>query len=180
MQIVVPEEYKPLWIHDADHPIVKVPHPALRKVAPDVTKITKKTQLLVDDMLRIMRKANGVGLAAPQLGIDQRVVVIAPMDYRPMALINPVITRMEGEIVGTEGCLSLPGLYGSVTRAKFVEVDCLDRRGREITIELEGLPARVLQHEVDHLDGVLFIDKVDVATLHWAMPGEQDANDDLG
>lgn len=176
MQIVVPEEYKPLWIHDADHPIVKVPHPALRKVAPEVTKITKKTQLLLDDMLRIMRKANGVGLAAPQLGIDQRIIVIAPMDYRPMALINPVITKMEGEVVGTEGCLSLPGLYGSVTRAKFVEVDCLDRRGREITLELEGMPARVLQHEVDHLNGVLFIDKVDVATLHWAMPGEQDAD----
>lgn len=176
MQIVVPEEYKPLWIHDADHPIVKVPHPALRKVAPVVTKITKKTQLLLDDMLRIMRKANGVGLAAPQLGIDQRIIVIAPMDYRPMALINPVITKMEGEVVGTEGCLSLPGLYGSVTRAKFVEVDCLDRRGREITLELEGMPARVLQHEVDHLNGVLFIDKVDVATLHWAMPGEQDAD----
>lgn len=176
MQIVVPEEYKPLWIHDKDHPIVKVPHPALRKVAPDVTKITKKTQLLLDDMLRIMRKANGVGLAAPQLGIDQRIIVIAPMDYRPMALINPVITKMEGEVVGTEGCLSLPGLYGSVTRAKFVEVDCLDRRGREITLELEGMPARVLQHEVDHLNGVLFIDTVDVATLHWAMPGEQDAD----
>jgi peptide deformylase len=145
-------------------------------VAQPLVKVTKKTQLLVDDMLRIMRRANGVGLAAPQLGIDQRVIVIAPMDYRPMALINPVITKMEGEVLGTEGCLSLPGLYGTVKRAKYVEVDCLDRRGREITIELEGMPARVLQHEVDHLDGVLFIDKVDVATLHWAQPGEQDAD----
>ncbi len=176
MQIVVPDEFQPLWITDGEHPIVKVPHPALRKVAQPIVKVTKKTQLLADDMLRIMKRANGVGLAAPQLGVDQRIIVIAPMDYRPMALINPVITKMEGEVSGTEGCLSLPGLYGSVKRAHYVEVDCLDRRGREITIELEGMPARVLQHEVDHLDGILFIDKVDVATLHWAMPGDQDAD----
>lgn len=176
MQIVVPEEFQPLWVTDAEHPIVKVPHPALRQVAQPITKFTKRTQLLADDMLRIMRRANGVGLAAPQLALDQRIIVIAPMDYRPMALINPVITKLEGEVVGTEGCLSLPGLYGSVKRAQFVEVDALDRRGREVTIELEGMPARVLQHEVDHLDGVLFIDKVDVTTLHWAQPGEQEAD----
>jgi peptide deformylase len=172
MQIVVPDEFKYLYVTDAEHPIVKVPDPVLRDVAAEVSKISKKTALLIDDMMRIMKRANGVGLAAPQLGILQRVIVVAPLDYKPMALINPVITKLEGEVVGQEGCLSIPGLYGDVKRAEYIEVDCLDRKGREITIELEGMPARIVQHEVDHLDGRLFIDLVDVATLHWSHPGE--------
>jgi len=172
MQIVVPDEFKYLYARDAERPIVKVPDPVLRQTAVEVARLSKKTLLLVDDMMRIMRKANGVGLAAPQVGILQRVIVVAPLDFKPMALINPVITKAEGEQIGQEGCLSIPGLYGDVKRADFVEVDCIDRKGREITIELEGMPARIVQHEIDHLDGVLFIDKVDVATLHWAHPGE--------
>jgi peptide deformylase len=172
MQIVVPDEFKYLYARDAERPIVKVPDPVLRQTAAEVARLSKKTLLLVDDMMRIMRKANGVGLAAPQVGILQRVIVIAPLDCKPMALINPVITKAEGEQIGQEGCLSIPGLYGDVKRAEFVEVDCIDRKGREITIELEGMPARIVQHEIDHLDGVLFIDKVDVTTLHWAHPGE--------
>ena len=177
MQIVVPDEFKYLYARDSERPIVKVPDPVLRQTAAEVTRLSKKTLLLVDDMMRIMRKANGVGLAAPQVGILQRIIVIAPLDCKPMALINPVITKAEGEQIGQEGCLSIPGLYGDVMRADFVEVDCIDRKGREITIELEGMPARIVQHEIDHLDGVLFIDKVDVATLHWAHPGEVDDGD---
>lgn len=172
MQIVVPDEFKYLYIRDAERPIYKVPDPVLRQKAAEVLRISKKTLLLVDDMMRIMKRANGVGLAAPQVGVLQRVVVVAPLEYKPMALINPVITKAEGEQIGQEGCLSIPGLYGDVKRADYVEVDCTDRRGREITIELEGMPARIVQHEIDHLDGVLFIDTVDVATLHWAHPGE--------
>lgn len=172
MQVVVPDEFRYLYITDAEHPIVKVPDPVLRRQAEQVGKVTKKTGLLIDNMMRIMKRANGVGLAAPQLGILQRVIVVAPLDYKPMALINPVITKAEGEQIGQEGCLSIPGLYGDVKRAEYVEVDCLDRKGREITLELEGMPARIVQHEIDHLDGRLFIDLVDLATLHWSHPGE--------
>ncbi|MDR3691652.1 MAG: peptide deformylase [Fimbriimonas sp.] len=174
MQIVVPDEYKHLYVQNGERPVVKIPAPVLRQVAGDVTKINKKSLLLIDDMMRIMRKANGVGLAAPQVGILQRIIVIAPDGMRPTALINPKIVVSEGEQVGQEGCLSIPGLYGDVKRAQYVEVEALDRRGRELTYELEGMPARVVQHEIDHLDGVLFIDKVIAETLHWTNPEGSD------
>lgn len=174
MEIVVPPEYQHLYVRNAERPVVKIPDPVLRQVAAEVTKVTPKTNLIVDDLMRCMRKANGVGLAAPQLGVASRIIVVAPLDFRPIALINPVITKMEGEQIGQEGCLSIPGLYGDVPRAQYIEVEALDRKGREIVLELEGMPARVVQHEVDHLDGVLFIDKVDVATLHWQDPDFHD------
>jgi len=170
MQIVVPDEYKHLYVQNSERPVVKIPAPVLRQIAPEIAKINKKTLLLIDDMLRIMRKANGVGLAAPQVGILQRVIVIAPDGMRPTALINPKIVVSEGEQVGQEGCLSIPGLYGDVKRSLYVEVEAVDRRGRELTYELEGMPARVVQHEIDHLDGILFIDKVIQETLHWTNP----------
>lgn len=172
MQIVVPDEFKHLYVTDPEHPIVKIPADVLRKPAQLVPKFTKKTLLLLDDMQRIMKNANGIGLAAPQLGISQRIIVIAPEGMRPTALINPMIAKMEGEQVGQEGCLSIPGLYGDVRRAQYVEVEAMDRRGREVTFELEGMPARVAQHEIDHLDGILFIDKVLVETLHWVDPNK--------
>lgn len=177
MQIVVPDEFKPLFEFNSKLPILKIPHEALRAKAQPIAKVTKKTQIVADDMMRHMRSANGVGLAGPQLGIMQRIIVVAPLDYRPMALINPVIIRGEGEQIGQEGCLSIPGLYGDVPRFAYIEVEALDRKGREITIELEGMPARVVQHEVDHLDGILFIDKVDPATLHWQNPNEPNTDE---
>lgn len=172
MEIVVPDEYKYLYVQNSERPVVKIPAAVLRQKCEAVTKVTKKTQFLVDDLFRAMRKANGVGLAAPQLGINQRVVVIAPYDQKPMALINPRIIKSEGEQIGQEGCLSIPGLYGDVKRASSIEVEAYDRKGRMFTVELEGMPARIAQHEIDHLDGVLFIDKVDVATLHWTHPDQ--------
>mgnify|MGYP003352877748 CR=1 FL=1 len=174
MQIVVPDEYKHLYVQTKERPVVKIPAPVLRQVATDVNKINKKTILLIDDMLRIMRKSNGIGLAAPQIGILQRVIVIHPEGMRPTALINPKIVKAEGEQTGQEGCLSIPGLYGDVTRANYVEVEALDRKGRELTYELEGMPARIVQHEIDHLDGILFIDKVIAETLHWTNPDGSD------
>ena len=170
MQIVVPDQYRHLYVTDHERPIVKIPAPVLRQTAAEVAKVSKKTMLLLDDMARIMRKANGVGLAAPQLGILQRVIVIAPDDMRPTGLINPRIVKAEGEQVGQEGCLSIPGLYGDVKRYDYIEVEAIDRKGREVTFELEGMPARVAQHEIDHLDGILFIDKVIPETLHWTDP----------
>lgn len=170
MQIVVPDEFKHLYATDSDHPIVKIPAPVLRQSAQEVAKLSKKTILLIDDMMRIMRRANGVGLAAPQLGILQRIIVIAPDSMRPTAMINPRIVKAEGEQIGQEGCLSIPGLYGDVKRAQYVEVEAVDRKGRELTFELEGMPARVAQHEIDHLNGILFIDTVIPETLHWMDP----------
>ncbi len=170
MEIVVPTEYQHLYVRNDARPVVKIPDPVLRAKALPVTKISKKTQTMIDDMMRIMRKANGIGLAAPQVGVLQQVIVVAPDGMRPTALLNPKILKMEGEMIGLEGCLSIPGLYGDVKRAAYVEIEALDRRGRELIIELEGMPARVLQHEIDHLEGVLFTDKVIIETLHWTDP----------
>ncbi|HVL38985.1 MAG TPA: peptide deformylase [Fimbriimonadaceae bacterium] len=170
MEIVVPDEFKYLYVQNEERPVVKVPAPVLRQKALEVPKISKKTQLLIDDMIRIMNKANGIGLAAPQVGVLQRVIVVAPKGYRPTALINPVITRLEGEQIGEEGCLSIPGLYGDVKRAQYARVQAFDRKGRQVEFEMEDMAARVLQHEVDHLEGILFTDIVDMATLHWVHP----------
>lgn len=168
--MVVPPEYQYLYVQNAERPVVKVPNEVLRKKANPITKINKKTVFLIDEMMRVMRKANGVGLAAPQLGVLDRVITIAPEGFKPLAMINPVIVKSEGEAIGQEGCLSIPGLYGDVKRAHSVTVQAYDRKGRPMELDLEGMPARVVQHEVDHLDGILFIDKVDPTTLHWMDP----------
>lgn len=170
MEIVVPDEFKYLYITNAARPVIKVPDPVLRKRAEPVVKASKKTQELIDRMIKVMKDSNGVGLAAPQLAILQRIIVMAPLDMKPTALINPRITKLEGEQIGEEGCLSIPGLYGDVKRAALVEVEAEDRKGRHLTYEFEGIHARVVQHEIDHLEGVLFTDKVDFATLHWTHP----------
>lgn len=174
MNIVVPDEFKYLYVQDIEHPVVKIPAEVLRKKCAEVTKIGKKTQFVIDDMIRAMKKANGIGLAAPQLGISDRIIVISPDGTKPEILINPVITQMSGTQTGQEGCLSIPGLYGDVERALTVEVEAYDRKGRPVKFEMEGLPARVVQHEVDHLDGILFIDKVIQETLYWTHPGKDD------
>jgi peptide deformylase len=175
VEIVVPDEFRYLYVQNDERPVVKVPAPCLRTVCQPVQKVTKKTQELIDRLISVMRKANGIGLAAPQLGVTQRVIVIAPEGMRPLAFVNPVILSMEGEQIGQEGCLSIPGLYGDVKRAAAIELRALDRKGRAVQYRMEGLPARVVQHEVDHLDGVLFTDKVDPATLRWMHPdGEPD------
>jgi peptide deformylase len=174
MDVVVPEEFRHLYKRDPQRPIYKIPSPVLRRIAVPVVKVDRKISNLIDDMLKKMRKANGIGLAAPQVGESVRVIVIAPAGFRPTALVNPVVTRAEGEQLGEEGCLSIPALYGEVRRAHKVEVEALDRKGRPIVAELEGLPARVVQHEIDHLDGVLFVDRADPATLHWKDPERGD------
>lgn len=173
MNIVVPDEFKYLFVEDDKHPVIKIPNDVLRQKAKAVSKVGKKQTTLADSMLRIMRDAHGVGLAAPQIGILERIIVIAPAG-KPVVLINPEITRKEGEVIGEEGCLSIPGLYGDVPRAEFVAVKALDRKGRPVEYEMEGMAARVVQHEVDHLDGILFLDKVDPATLHWMHPYADD------
>lgn len=131
--------------------------PVLRKKARSITKISKKLRTLAKDMLETMYHANGVGLAAPQVGISERLVVI-DVGSGPLILINPEITKKEGENRDVEGCLSLPGRSEYVTRAERVWVTALDLNGKQINLTGEGLLARAFQHEIDHLNGILFID----------------------
>lgn len=138
--------------------IVKHPDPVLRKVAKPVSRIDAHIHKLLDDMAETMVAANGVGLAAPQVGILKRVIVI-DVGEGLIELINPEIIEMSGEQDGPEGCLSIPGMTGEVKRAATCRVRGLNRLGEPIEVVGEGLLARALQHEIDHLNGVLFIDR---------------------
>ena len=133
----------------------------LRKICKPVTEMTPRLSQLIDDMFDTMYEANGVGLAAPQVGIIKRIVVIDIGDKNPLTLINPEIIETSGEQTGDEGCLSLPGKVGQVTRPMRVVCKALDRDMNEITVTGEGLLARAICHEADHLEGILYKDKVE-------------------
>ncbi|GIO97807.1 peptide deformylase [Paenibacillus sp. FSL W8-0187] len=142
--------------------IVKEPDEVLHKKAKEVTKITPNVQKLLDDMADTMYDAEGVGLAAPQVGILKRLIVIdAGDEHGLIKMINPEIVESEGEQFGPEGCLSIPGWNGDVRRAEKVTVKGLDREGKELIITGTGLLARAFQHEIDHLNGVLFTEIAD-------------------
>ncbi len=132
----------------------------LRRKAVPVRRISKNTRKLLDDMAETMYAAQGVGLAAPQVGVGKRIVVIDVGDGL-LELINPQITRLEGEDAVIEGCLSIPEYVGRVNRAAKVTVEALNRSGEPVWIEGEGLLAVALQHEIDHLEGVLFVDRAE-------------------
>ena len=132
--------------------------PVLKEKAKPVAKITKTVRSLLDNMVQTMQEADGVGLAAPQVGVSLRVIVV-DVGEGLIELINPVIVASEGSETGTEGCLSIPGMYGDVERFTSVTVQGLDRQGEPITVQGSGLLARALQHEIDHLEGVLFIER---------------------
>lgn len=138
--------------------ITKLGAEVLRRPAKEVDKVTKRISKLTKDMLETMYAADGVGLAGPQVGEDLRVIVLDAGDG-PLAIINPRIVETQGESVDVEGCLSLPGVVGYVARHSEVTVEGLDEKGKHLRISAEGLLARALQHEIDHLDGVLFIDR---------------------
>ena len=125
--------------------------------------MTPRISTLIDDMLETMYNANGVGLAAPQVGILKRLVVIDVSENgdQPIVLINPVIEEAQGEQTGDEGCLSVPGKAGTVTRPNYVKVRALDRNMQPIELEGSELLARAFCHEIDHLDGVLYVEKVE-------------------
>jgi peptide deformylase len=137
--------------------------PVLREPAAPVEELDDELRTLISDMFDTMYAQEGVGLAAPQVGLGHRIIVVDPREpeVEPFALVNPVIVELSEELEkGEEGCLSLPGLKDIVERPARCVVDGLDREGRPVHIAAEGLLARILQHEVDHLDGVLFIDRV--------------------
>ena len=143
--------------------IIKAGNKILKQKAMPVKKVDRKTKQLLDDMAQTLYKAEGVGLAAPQVGVSSRVVVIDAGEGL-IELINPVIVEKSGSETASEGCLSIPGIWGEVERYAEVTVEALNREGKKIRINGKGLLARALQHEIDHLEGILFIELA--KTLH--------------
>ena len=141
--------------------ILKDTEPTLRKKSRTVDEINKRTLTLLDDMVETMRKANGVGLAAPQVGVLRKIVVIEVVEGEVLELINPEIIERSGSQTGYEGCLSVPGRTGIVTRPDYVKVKALDRNGEEKIYEGTGLLARCFCHELDHLEGTIYTDVAD-------------------
>ena len=165
--------------------IVVVPNEVLRKKTQKVTKFDDNLQKLIDDMVETMREAPGVGLAAPQIGVLEKVIVVeyyededaaesseddADLKKRLYTIVNPEITRKSVEMeIGTEGCLSIPGYLGDVERHLAITVKGQNRHGQPVTLKLKDWTARIFQHEIDHLNGVLF---TDLATKIWKPEGE--------
>lgn len=144
----------------AVRPILRFGAKMLRQKARPIGRVDKALQRVVDDMIETMREADGMGLAAPQIGLPQRLFV-AELDEKVYVFVNPEIVAISSDTaVAEEGCLSLPGYRGEVERALQVTVRGRNRRGKEQTVEAEGLLARCFQHEIDHLDGILFTDRM--------------------
>jgi peptide deformylase len=166
--------------------IVTPPNPTLRKRALNVRAFTPELQQLIDDMIDTLHHAPGVGLAAPQVDVSQRVIIVEyaegsedaeyaespPRPPKLYVLVNPEIRRSSREtVLGNEACLSLPGYMGEVERAEQVTIKGLDRHGNNVKLKAKGWLARIFQHEIDHLDGILYIDR---ATEIWRLEPEQE------
>ncbi len=164
--------------------IVTLPEPVLRRKAHPVTKFDKDLKTLIDDMIETMREAPGVGLAAPQIGLSERLIVVEYYEHeedeeseenedapkKVWALLNPEIVKASEEtLMGIEGCLSIPNLVGEVERHASIQVKGLNRHGKPMKVKAEGWLARIFQHEIDHLNGVLFTDR---AIRVWQPPQE--------
>lgn len=147
----------------------------LTKTCREVTKVTPRISNLIDDMLETMYDACGVGLAAPQVGVLRRIVVI-DVGEGPIVMINPVILETAGSQTGDEGCLSLPGKAGQVTRPNYVKARAFDENLEEYEIEGEGLLARAICHELDHLDGHMYVEKVEgeIHDVQYADPEDEE------
>lgn len=155
--------------------IVPHPHPALRWKSRELTKIDAGLRQMVEQMFELMYSARGIGLAANQVALPYRLFVINPSGNREakddeMVFINPQISKRNGSEEDEEGCLSLPEIFGPVTRATRIVVDAFDLDGKQFEVELEDLPARVVQHEYDHIDGILFTDRVAPGVLPKLQP----------
>ncbi|MBF0614514.1 MAG: peptide deformylase [Magnetococcales bacterium] len=148
----------------ARHPILTAPDPRLKRKALPVPAVTPEVRRLMDDMMETMYHAQGIGLAAPQIGVNQRVIVV-DVEYskndgqrHPICLANPEILQKHGEFIYNEGCLSVPEHTAEVTRAALIQIKGLDYENKEISFAADELTAVCFQHEIDHLDGILFID----------------------
>jgi peptide deformylase len=141
--------------------VLTFPEPILRQKSKRVRSIDGSVRKLAGDMLETMHAASGVGLAAPQVGVPLRVIVIGMPEEEDFVLINPEIVRRSGERLVTEGCLSIPGYFGEIQRAQRVTVKGKDLSGKEVRIKAEELLAQALEHEIDHINGVLYIDHLE-------------------
>ena len=144
-----------------------LPDPVLRRKAKRVATIDGSIQKLIDDMIDTLRAVHGAGLAAPQIGVSLRIAVIEIPGKEVIILINPEIIKRQGERVVEEGCLSVPGYYGEIKRSKVVKVKAQDRSGKEFRLRREGLLAHALEHEIDHLNGVLYVDHIERDDKPW-------------
>jgi len=142
-----------------------LPDPVLRQKAKKVNNIDSSIQKLIDDMIDTMHAASGVGLAAPQIGVSLRIAVIELPGEEVITLVNPQIVKRQGERVLAEACLSVPGYQGEIKRSVTVKVKAQDRQGKEIRLKGEDLLAQALEHETDHLDGILYIDHAEPGKL---------------
>ncbi|BAJ65179.1 MULTISPECIES: peptide deformylase [Anaerolinea] len=166
--------------------IVTVPDPVLRRKAKKVTTFDKDLQVLIDDMIETMRAAPGVGLAAPQVGVSQRVIVVEygegeeedeNVPKKLYAVVNPEIVEASPErVTGVEGCLSIPRMMGEVERHERIVVKGLNRYGKPVKYKLSGWTARIFQHEIDHLEGILYTDR---ATSVWIPKEEEEVQDNV-
>lgn len=145
----------------------------LRKKSKEVSEVNDKIRELLDDMLETMHKYNGVGLAAPQVGLLKRVIVIDLYDgNKPLKLVNPVIIKTKGKQEVEEGCLSFPNQYAKMIRPEEVVVEALNENGKKVKIKAKGLLAQALCHEIDHLEGILFVDNMIPGTLEYVEPNQ--------
>lgn len=145
----------------------------LRKKAKEVDEVDDRIREILDDMLETMHEYNGVGLAGPQIGILKRIIVIDLYDgNKPLKLVNPKIIKQKGEQEVDEGCLSFPNEFAKLIRPAEIIVEALNENGKKVKIKGEGLLAQALAHEIDHLDGILFVDKMIPGTLHYVDPNE--------
>jgi len=143
--------------------ICTYPNPILAAKAKPVLKIGREERRLFKDMIETMYSSDGVGLAAPQVGISKQIIIISPNaeEGEERVLINPKILESSGSEIGIEGCLSVPGISGNIVRATKIKFQALDINGKQISEVISGFPARVIQHEIDHLNGILLIDRLD-------------------
>ena len=148
------------------------PDPVLRGKSRRVTRVDRSLQRLIDDMIETMRAASGVGLAAPQIGVPLRIVVIGIPDSDVIALINPEVVKRQGQRRVVEGCLSVPGYQGEIERSLWVKVKAQDRQGKNIRLKGEELLAQVLEHELDHLNGILYLDRIETQDKLWKLTPE--------
>ncbi len=167
----------------AVRPIVLIGNPVLRTQSKKVRSFDGDLQALVDDMLETMRHAYGIGLAAPQVGVSKQVIVVElpeeykevePLSGKPLVFVNPeIIKSSREEVAGEEGCLSIPGYVGEVWRSKWIVVKAQDRNGRQFRLKAKDLLARAIQHEIDHLHGTLFIDRIESPDKLWKVDSEE-------
>ncbi|HSV73925.1 MAG TPA: peptide deformylase [Chthonomonadales bacterium] len=179
VDVEVPADVLALWA-ETEPAVLKYPDPRLRKPAKPNGRPCRETRALAERMKAAMVRANGIGLSAPQIGVSERVIVYRLLDENSQVrtIVNPKIVSRKGEQIGLEGCLSLPMLHGDVKRAQEIVVKGVDLAGRPLRRRATDLEARVIQHEMDHLDGVLFIDRAEPGTLHWSLPGDENGEDE--